>query len=284
MQRIYTTVFDGDGMFKRQTEGSVVCPYCGKLVGVNDKECWNCGKRNPGLWGFAPLLRRFGYNLDFVSIVVWGCAILFVATLLFDLRGIRSGGMSLIQPSTLSLFAFGASGTIPVWDAGRWWTLLSAAWLHGGILHILFNMLWVRQLAPAVAELYGTPRTVIIYTASSITGFLLSTMLGTQLTIGASAPIFGLLGALVLYGRRGGISHISRQALTYAGILFVFGFLFPGIDNFAHLGGFLGGMGIARILDPLKQERMEHFIGAAACFALTAFSILYSVLSSLRLF
>jgi len=271
-------------MFKRQTEGSIVCPYCGKLVGVKDRECWNCGKGNPGMWGYAPLLRRFGYNLDFVNIVTWGCVGLFIATLLFELDGIRTTGMSFLSPSNISLFTFGASGTLPLFEYGRWWTILSAGWLHGGILHILFNMMWVRQLAPATAELYGTSRTVIIYTLSSAAGFLVSTLAGTQLTIGASAPIFGLLGALVFYGRKSGSSRISKQALTYAGILFVFGLIFPGIDNFAHLGGFLGGMGVAWILDPMKQERMEHFLGAALCILLSALSILFSIFHSFRFF
>ena len=53
------------------------------------------------------------------------------------------------------LFRFGASGAIPVFRFDRWWTIFSAGWLHGGLLHIFFNMLWVRQLAPETAELYG---------------------------------------------------------------------------------------------------------------------------------
>ena len=185
-----------DSMFNRRTEGSVVCPFCGKLVGVKDRECWNCGKSNPGMWGFAPLLRRLGYDLGFVNIVTWGCVALYIATLVFDPRGIQFRGLSLLEPSNASLFAFGASGTIPVLGAGRWWTLLSAAWLHGGILHILFNMLWVRQRAPAAVNLYGSSRTVIIYTVSSVSGFLLSTLAGTQLTIGLllqSSDCWGLL-------------------------------------------------------------------------------------------
>lgn len=275
-------------MFKRQREGSVVCPYCGKLVGVNDKECYNCGKRNPGMWGFAPLLRRFGYNLGFVPIVIWGCAGLFIATLLYDPHSIRSGGLSLIQPSFASLFTFGASGSIPFFEAGRWWTLLSAGWLHGGVLHILFNMLWVRQLAPATSELYGISRTVIIYTVSSVAGFLLSSLtgliIGRNLTMGASAAIFGLLGALVVYGRRRGSQLVSKQAMTYAVILFIFGFIFPGVDNAAHLGGFAGGFAIAWMLNPLQQERVEHFIAAVACLVLTALSILVSFLQTPRFY
>ena len=73
--------------------------------------------------------------------------------------------MSFMAPASPALFLFGASGSLPVFGLGRWWTVLSAAWLHGGLLHILFNMMWVRQLAPATAELYGPGRMVIIYTA-----------------------------------------------------------------------------------------------------------------------
>ena len=53
-------------MFKRQTTGSVVCASCGSLVGVNDDTCYSCGRRNPGLWGFGPMLRAFGNDLGFV--------------------------------------------------------------------------------------------------------------------------------------------------------------------------------------------------------------------------
>jgi len=242
------------------------------------------------MWGFSSLLRRFGNNLGFSSIVTWGCIALYVATLLTDPHGIRMSGMSILEPSSRSVVLFGASGAIPVYGYGRWWTLLSAAWLHGNLLHIAFNLLWIRQLAPAVAELYGASRTVIIYTIASIAGFGLSStaglvfgasplffLRGAALTLGASASIFGLLGALVLYGRRGGSSHIGGQAKSYAIILFLFGFIMPNIDNYAHLGGFLGGYIAARWLDPLRPERGDHFIAAAVCIALTALSIAASV-------
>jgi rhomboid protease GluP len=277
-------------MALRKKTGSVVCPSCGKLVGIQDEECWNCRRRNPGLWGFAPLLRRMGNDLGFVSIITWGCAALYLASLLLDPRGIHMSGFSLLSPSSRSLFVLGASGAVPVFGYGRWWTVLSAAWLHGGLLHIVFNLLWVRQLAPAAAELYGASRTVIIYTAASIAGFLLSswagyffagTILGgADFTVGASAPIFGLLGALVLYGRRGGSSHISSQAMTYAVILFVFGFLMSRVDNYAHLGGFIGGFAAARLLDPLRPERLDHMITALVCILLTALAVGASVLRS----
>ena len=64
---------------------------------------------------------------------------------------------------------------------------------------------------------------------------------GATLTVGASAAIFGLLGALVYYGRRTGSSHIGQTAIQYAIIMGIMGFVVPGVDNYAHLGGFVGG-------------------------------------------
>jgi rhomboid protease GluP len=278
-------------MFKRQKTGSVLCTSCGKLVGVHDPVCWNCGRRYPGLWGFGPALRGLGRDLGYTSIIIGSCAFLYVATLLADPQGIGSRGLfDFLSPSMRSLFRFGASGAVPVFFYQRWWTILSAAWLHGSLLHIFFNMLWVRQLAPDMVELYGAPRTVIIYTAAGITGFTLSSfaglvfggmpiffLRGAQFTIGASASIFGLLGALVYYGRRGGSSHISGQATTLAVVLFVFGFVMPNIDNYAHLGGLLGGYGMAKWLDPLEPERIDHMVWALICLAATLLSILASL-------
>src|SRR4030095_15126512 len=125
----------------RQKRGSVVCPSCGSLVGVQDEQCLTCGRRNPGLWGFGPLLSRWGRDLGFTQFVMWGCISLYLLTLVLDPQGIRGGGfLNFLSPSVNSLFVFGASGTIPVFGYGRWWTVLTAGWLHAGILHIFFNM------------------------------------------------------------------------------------------------------------------------------------------------
>jgi rhomboid protease GluP len=101
---------------------------------------------------------------------------------------------------------------------------------------------------------------------------------GATVTLGASAPIFGLLGALVYYGRRGGSSMVGGQALQYAVVLFVFGLIMPGVDNYAHGGGFAGGYLTGLWLDPLKRERTDHLVWAAVCLALTALAILASLL------
>src|SRR3954469_18900197 len=127
------------GMFKRQRTGSVVCASCGSLVGVNDDVCYSCGRRNPGMWGFGRALRELGNDLGFATIVIYACGAVYVATLLLTVLlgqqvGMRSP-LSMLGPSLLSLLAFGASGAEPVFVYGRWWTVLSAGWLHAGLLH-----------------------------------------------------------------------------------------------------------------------------------------------------
>ncbi len=271
-------------MFERQRSGSVLCPSCGRLVGVTEKQCPFCGRRSPGMFGLNAWLRRLGRDMGFVDAVIGGCALLYLLMLATDPGGIRTGGlMSLLSPSVLSLLRFGASGSVPVFLLHRWWTLLAAGWLHGSLLHIGFNLYWVRFLAPAIAELYGPSRMVIIYSVSSVTGFLLSSTMGllhlggSNLTVGASAPILGLIGALVYYGKRSGSRAISSQAWTYAISTLVFGFLMPNIDNYAHVGGFIGGYVTARLLDPLKEERGDHQAAALIFLALTAASVIASL-------
>lgn len=272
-------------MFQRKTTGSVVCPSCGSLVGVRDEKCYTCGRSNPGLWGFAPLLRKLGTDLGFVPLVMGGCATLYVLTLLFSGNELQmvAGGLNILVPSQRALIVFGASGEYPLYRLGWWWTLLTASWLHGGLLHIVFNMMWVRDLGPVVADIVGPSRTVIIYTVAGVCGFLLSSTVGTPLTIGASASVFGLLGALVHYGRKSGSSLIRGQALNYAVILFVMGFLVRGVDNFAHAGGFLGGYATSAFFNPLTRERGDHMFVAFACIAATLVAILFSVFTTLRL-
>jgi len=240
------------------------------------------------MWGFAPVLNRLGRDLGFTKVVLMGCMILYTFTLVADPAGLRMGGMmNFLSPSIESLFLFGSSGATPVLYFNRWWTVLTASWLHGGLIHIFFNMMWLRQLAPETAEAYGASRMIIIYTISGITGFTLSTFGGQLLrgggfTVGASAPIFGLLAALVYYGNRGGSSLIGNQAKSYAVMMFVFGFIFPGVDNWAHAGGFIGGYGASKFLDPLKPERLDHLVAALVCLAATAVAILYSIISGLQ--
>jgi rhomboid protease GluP len=280
-------------MFKRQTSGSVVCVSCGYLVGVKDDRCYHCGRRNPGLFGFAPALRSLGHDLGFVPFVTGFCGLMYVLSLLAGGISLTPSLFGFLAPSEGASFLFGESGGYRVFVNDRWWTVLSASWLHGGLLHIFFNLSWIRQLAPAVGELYGPGRMVSIYVLAGVLGFATTSIVwyllptvppplgGSPATVGASASLFGLLGALVYYGNRSGSSLVRGQALSWAMGAFVFGLIMPGIDNYAHAGGFAGGYLVGQLLDPLKPEQVNHIVIAVVLLAASVLSIIASVVHGL---
>ncbi len=265
------------------------------LVGVNDEQCLGCGRRRPGLFGLTALLRQAGMDDLFVPLVMWGCGALYLASLAVDPSAIEAGGiLSLLAPSWQSLIVMGGSGAVPLAN-GRWWTVLSATWLHGGILHIVFNMMSVRDLGPAVSHFYGGARTIIIYIAAGAAGFMASSLAGlylpplpflrgAQLTIGASAGIFGLLGAVLHYGRRSGSARIRELATRWIIMGLAFGFVLPFIDNWAHLGGLAGGYLASFWLNPFLPERGTHALVAAVLLVASAAAVVVSIVTGLPYF
>ena len=97
-------------MFKRQKTGSVVCASCGSLVGVNDEQCYTCGRRNPGLWGFGPAASAVGNDFGFIPFVVYGCAAFYILTLVVTMMmggNVMGGGLfSLLAPPDGVALAF----------------------------------------------------------------------------------------------------------------------------------------------------------------------------------
>jgi rhomboid protease GluP len=283
-------------VFQRKTSGSVVCPSCGSLVGVRDEKCYMCGRSNPSLWGFAPVLRQLGSDLGFVPLVIGGCTIVYLLTLIASAGNSQmlSGGFSFLSPGDFALMRFGASGAIPIFVLGNWWSVLSASWLHGSLLHILFNMMSVRNIGPATADIIGPARTIIIYVVSGACGFLLSSfaaaflppipfLTGARLTVGASASVLGLIGALVHYGRVSGSSMIRAQSQQWALMLILMGIFIPRIDNLAHIGGFIGGYVTSAYFNPQTRERGDHMLIAAICLVLSFAAIVASVVRGLPL-
>jgi rhomboid protease GluP len=104
---------------------------------------------------------------------------------------------------------------------------------------------------------------------------------GAAITVGASASIFGMLGALVHYGRRTGSSHVGQAGLQYALFMGILGFVLSGVDNAAHLGGFIGGYVASLVMDPLKPERIDHLAIAVGCLVATFLAIVWSVITAL---
>jgi rhomboid protease GluP len=131
--------------------------------------------------------------------------------------------------------------------AGQIWRLFTAMFLHIGVLHLLFNLYALNVLGPLVEGYFGTMRFVAIYTLAGLFGSLASFAFSPAISAGASGAIFGLAGAITVYflryrenfGARG--RAILQNMLVVIGINLVFGFVMPGIDNWGHLGGLVGG-------------------------------------------
>ena len=257
-----------------------MCPQCGKLVGISEPSCPYCGTWQPGLFGFGPVLQRLvGSRLDLVSLILMACITLYGVALLLQPDAWLSGrGMfSFLSPGNRALYQLGMTGGV-AWSLGWWWTLLTANYLHGNLLHIFFNMMWVRNLAPAATEVYGPARTFVLFNLSGAVGFLISNVMSGFPTIGASGGIFGLLAALIVYGRRRGSSMMSAQLWQWALILGFFGFIMPGVNNWAHAGGFAGGWVSGQLMG-LSDEHREStgiIITALLLIALTAIGIALS--------
>ncbi len=179
----------------------------------------------------------------------------------------------------------GSTGTVPIDQWHRWWTLVSANYLHGGILHILFNMMALHQIGPLVQREYGANRLIIIYTFGGVIGFFVSYLAGVRFTLGASAAVCSLIGASLYYGKsRGGTyGHaIYRQISGWVLGLFLFGFLVPGINNWGHGGGIGAGIILGLLLGYQERirENLLHKILAAICVIFTIVILLWATTSS----
>lgn len=271
----------------RQTEGSMLCPSCRKLISVSAPQCPHCGAARPGMFGYGPAISRFLGGLDPVRAIPLVCIALYVIALAIDPRAIFRGGVSpfgFLAPSSKALFLLGSTQPLDL-RFGRYWTMLSAIYLHGSILHILFNVLWIRSLAPEVQRAFGPARFFVIWTLSGAFGFFVSNLLPGPGSVGASGSIFGLMGALIVYGRVIGASLLTRQIWQWAILLAVLGFILPGVDNLAHIGGFAGGWIAATLyrgsLGTPTGPRTA--ILALLLTGLTALSFLLSVVTGISL-
>lgn len=243
----------------------MLCPGCRRLISRDEPTCPYCALQNPGSWWKNSRLTAVLTEPDrFIHLIVWTNVIMYILSLLINLGGSSLGGnpMTFLSPNNRSLLLLGATGTLPIDQFHRWWSLLSANYLHGGLLHIIFNMMALRQLGPLATQEYGPYRTVSIYSLAGVGGFLLSYLAGVPFTIGASAAVCGLIGAMIYYGKsRGGVygDTIYRQVGGWAIGIVIFGFLIPGINNWGHGGGMLAGIVLGYLLG--YQERLRESLG-----------------------
>jgi len=255
---------------------SIPCPRCGRLIDSGQASCMWCGTARPGL--LARLTRStrgdLGADLLVQGITAANVAFYLISLFLSRHRGLSANPLSFLSPDHNSLLLLGATGAVPVFELGRVWTLISASYLHGGLLHILFNMMALRQIGPWVSAEFGPSRMFVIYTLSGVAGYLASCFAGVPFTIGASASVCGLIGALFFFGKsRGGDygAAVSREVSGWLISLVLFGLIMPGINNWGHGGGIVGGVLLAMLLG-YRERRAEtagHRLLALCCLLAT---------------
>jgi rhomboid protease GluP len=231
--------------------------------------------------------RGFRDPNKFVKLIISINVGMYILSILFDPRstGLTPHPLIFLSPSEPILKLLGATGTIPINEYHRYWTLLSASYLHGGILHIFFNMAALNQLAAVVNREFGVYRMFAIYTLGGIVGFWISYLAGVYLTIGASASVCGLVGAILYYGKsRGGVygKHLYRQIAVWVVFLFIFGMVVPGINNWGHGGGILAGIIFGYLLG-YQDQRSENFFHrtlAGVCLIGTLGVLIWAVATS----
>lgn len=267
---------------------SQLCPGCRTLVSTQAAKCPHCGMSHPGaLWQRMLVisgLRTADQCVKALFVLNIG---MYVISLLLNLAAtdLSLNPFTALSPSTNSLLLLGATGAIPIDRFHRWWTLISANYLHGGLLHIIFNLVALRQILPLVATEYGISRMVILYSLTGICGFWVSYLANVPLTIGASAALCGMIGAALYYGKsHGGIygQAIFRQIGAWALSIFVIGLIIPGINNWAHGGGMVAGALLGWLLGYRDQrpEQPIHRILANICLLATLLILAWAVLSS----
>jgi rhomboid protease GluP len=236
-----------------------LCPVCGALVGVNATRCHQCGANLR--FSLAALSRKlsglFGDNEAPVTTVllIANIIMLGVSWLSFAAVG-QGGGLTILwglvgEPQ----YRLGASYGPAIFYENEWWRLITAMFLHAGLLHIGFNMMALMQLGPPLEELYGSARYLFFYVVTGAFGYFVSAATG-HFSLGASGALLGLVGLLLaITTKRGGayMREIRSRLITDVVILFALGFSgFMAMDNFAHGGGLAAGFLLGKLFADRK--------------------------------
>lgn len=244
------------------TTSDRVCPYCEAVVGPRAVEHRQTADI---LGGLIPHAR---FTTIIILLINTG---FYIATALNPQSGLLEYGASVPWP----------------YMQGQWWRLVTAGFLHGGILHILMNSWVLFDLGAEVEQIYGTSRLMVFYFFSTITGFLISSRFGNASSVGSSAGIFGLVGAMLAFGFTDRSSLGATVKALYARwviYLLVLSFI-PGVDFRAHIGGLSGGFlagwlaSTPRARAMWKESLLRALAGVSVALTALAFAMLFLAMS-----
>ncbi|CAN5555287.1 hypothetical protein BH11PSE7_BH11PSE7_12010 [soil metagenome] len=206
------------------------------------------------------------------------CGAVWVATVV--------AGMSPLQPNAEQLYRWGANSASGV-QAGEWWRLVTAMFLHGGIMHLALNMYALLEAGLMLTRLFGNRGFLVIYLGAGLVGNALSLHYAGQagVSVGASGAVFGVAGALLaaVIRLRGKFPMgRSKQMLTGLGIFIFYSLAYgmkQGIDNAAHTGGLLAGfvggwLLVAKLDETASTARRIASLAAVAALCVAAAVVL----------
>jgi rhomboid protease GluP len=262
-----------------------ICPACGALVGISATRCHVCGTSlRFSLAAFSKKFSGvFGEHEAPVTTVLLIANVIMLGISWMSYAAIGRGGGStilwgLVGPPQDRL---GASYPYMIFVRNEWWRIVTAMFLHGGLIHIGFNMSALMQLGPALEELYGSGRYFFLYTLTGAFGFLASAFLGNH-SLGASGALLGLVGAmLAITTKRGGspMRELRSRLISSVVILFALGFMGMGMDNTAHFAGLVSGFLLGKVFmdrQPMNaaERRNAALLGSLAVLSVVACFVL----------
>jgi rhomboid protease GluP len=281
-----------------------LCPSCGTLVGSTATKCHVCGANVR--FGIAAAGKSLGRMLPTNSPITYSvmsvCCLLYGISLLLTLK---VGGLIAPQGGGLgALFGIGGidqhvsialGDSVPidlVVGYSQYWRLVTAIFLHGSVIHILFNMWVLLDIGPMVEELYGSARYFALFIATGVAGFIASSAMG-HYSVGASGSLLGLIGLLIAAttGRRNAAAQMLRsQLIRWVIYILIIGFAFGGLgtDNAAHIGGFIAGFGLGKLIpdrppsgaDEQRRARAIGWVTAAIVLACFGFMVAFFIENS----
>jgi rhomboid protease GluP len=259
-----------------------LCPACGTLVGISATRCHECGANlrfslaalSKGLSGF------FGGQAPATTAILFANVLMFAATLLVGLARSKGQNFSfLLSVNGEALYRLGMG--IPFrYDDFSWYRLIVSDYLHGGLIHIGFNMMVLLDIGPVVEEVYGSARYFFFYTVCGFCGSLLSAKFSANPSVGASGAILGLIGILIAITYRRGGAHIQQlrgRLISWVVTIFAIGLFFGGLrtDNWAHFGGLAAGFLLGRLFvdrEPMnsRERNLAYSLGWSALVVVVA--------------
>jgi membrane associated rhomboid family serine protease len=260
-----------------------LCPSCGSLVGISATRCHECGANlRFSLAALSKYLSGyFGGEAPVTTAILMGNVLMFAVCWMVSMTRGQQGLSVLFGFNGETLYRLGMG--VPFrYEAFSWYRLITAMYLHGGLLHIGLNMWAFMNIGPAVEHVYGSARYFFFYTVCGFSGALMSARFSTNPSVGASGAILGLVGLLIaLTSRRGGAYMRDLRGRLISAVISIFAIgLFVSTlhtDNWAHFGGLAAGFLLGRVFSDrppmnVRERNLGYALGwsaflvVAACF------------------